>query len=94
VKVDWTPIAMAHLQSAYEYIASDNPSATDRTLEKILEAAEMLERYPNMGRSGRVHGTRELVIANTPYVLPYRVERTRIQVLAVFHASRKWPERL
>ena len=64
---------MAHLQSAYEYIASDNPSAADRTLEKILDAAEMLERYPNMGRSGRVHGTRELVIPGTPYVLPYRV---------------------
>ncbi len=94
MKVDWTPIAIAHLQSTYEYIASDNPSAADRTLAKILDAAGMLERYPNMGRSGRVDGTRELVIPGTPYVLPYRVERTRIQILAVFHASRKWPERL
>ncbi len=94
MKVDWTPLAVSHLQSTYEYIASDNPSAADKILAKILTAAEMLERYPNMGRSGRVDGTRELVIANTPYVLPYRVEKTRIQVLAVFHASRKWPERL
>ena len=94
MKVDWTPIAISHLQSTYEYIASDNPSAADKVLAKILNAAEMLERYPNMGRSGRVHGTRELVIANTPYVLPYRVDKTRVQVLAVFHTSRKWLESL
>ena len=94
MKVVWTPIAIAHLQSTYECIASDDPSAADKILARILGAAEMLERYPNMGRSGRVDGTRELVIANTPYVLPYRVKKTRIQILAVFHASRKWPESL
>jgi plasmid stabilization system protein ParE len=41
---------------------------------------------------GRVEGTRELVIAGTAFVVVYRVEAERVEVLAVLHAARKWPE--
>ena len=46
-----------------------------------------------MGREGRVRekDTRELVIAGTPFVVVYRLHRSRVEVLAVFHAARKWP---
>jgi toxin ParE1/3/4 len=94
VKVSWTPLAISHLESAYEYIAQDSRKAAETILEKVFAGVERLERYANMGRSGRVAGTRELVISGTPFVAPYRVQRGRIEVLAVFHASRKWPERL
>jgi toxin ParE1/3/4 len=41
-----------------------------------------------------VPGTRELVIANTAYIVPYRVSGKRLQILRVYHSSRKWPESL
>lgn len=44
-----------------------------------------------MGRPGRVPGTRELVIANTPFLVPYRVKGDTVIVLRVFHGARRWP---
>jgi toxin ParE1/3/4 len=90
----WTPIAIAHLRAAYEYIAQDSSAAAESLLEHIFSAVEMLEQYPQIGRIGRVKGTRELVIAATPFVVAYRLRRSRIDVLAVFHGARKWPEKL
>jgi toxin ParE1/3/4 len=45
------------------------------------------------GRAGRVPGTRELVIAGTPFIIPYRVAENTIQILRVLHGKRKWPLR-
>jgi toxin ParE1/3/4 len=90
----WTPIAIAHLHAAYEFVANDSEPAADSLVERIFSAVEQLTQYPQMGRDGRVKGTRELVIAGTPYVVAYHVRRNRIDVLAVFHGARKWPEEL
>jgi plasmid stabilization system protein ParE len=40
--------------------------------ERIQEAVEYLMEYPNIGRPGRVSGTRELVVSGTPFVVVYR----------------------
>jgi toxin ParE1/3/4 len=45
-----------------------------------------------MGRPGRVPGTRELVVAGTPYIVAYRVTASRVDVLAIIHAARRWPQ--
>jgi hypothetical protein len=37
-------------------------------------------------------GTRELVIANTPFVVPYRIRDDHIDILRVYHAARMWPD--
>jgi hypothetical protein len=39
----------------------------------IIQSVErLLPDDPQIGRAGRVPGTRELVIARTPYIIPYR----------------------
>jgi plasmid stabilization system protein ParE len=53
-----------------------------------------LINQPQLGRVGRVEGTRELVLTGTHYILPYRLNGQKIQILAVFHTSRKWPDGL
>ncbi|MGA7380814.1 MAG: type II toxin-antitoxin system RelE/ParE family toxin [Terriglobales bacterium] len=88
----WTPSATSHLRSAFEYVAQDNARAAHALIERILSVAERLCDFPRMGREGRVEDTRELVIAGTPFVVVYRLHRSRVEVLAVFHAARKWPE--
>ena len=87
----WTLLATDHLRAAYEYVARDSIAAADRLLQRIVSATEILEKYPNIGRTGRADRTRELVIAGTPFIVVYRITE-EIQVLAVFHASRRWPE--
>ena len=88
----WTPIAIGHLRAAHEYAAQENAPAANFLIERIFSTVEHLALYPQMGRAGRVRGTRELVIAGTPYAISYRLHRSQIDVLAVFHAARKWPE--
>ena len=45
---------------------------------------------PGSGRAGRVPGTKELVVPHTPYIVPYRVKDDTVQILRIYHASRKW----
>ena len=90
----WSPRAIEHLAHLRAYIARDNPNAANRIASALLEAVERLAELPNLGRPGRVAGTRELVVSGTPYIIPYRLRADRLEVIAVFHARQKWPKQL
>jgi toxin ParE1/3/4 len=92
MKIKWVRIALIDLDEAAAFISRDNPEAAKRTVKRIRDAARLLSDQPNAGRPGRVHGTRELVITGTPFILPYRVVRNTVQILRVLHGARKWPE--
>jgi len=85
--------ALANLDAEAGYIAVDNPTAAGRVVQKILRAVDLLNENPAMGRAARVAGTRELVDAETPYIIPYRVRGDAVEILRVSHAARKWQER-
>ena len=76
-----------------EYIASDNPDAAYRIHDEIKAQVEILRRYPEAGRPGRIRGTRELVISGTPYIVGYSIAENAITILAVLHGARRWPKR-
>ena len=89
----WSPEAIDDLASLRYYIAKDNPAAAQRVVLHILHNDEaLLSEHPAMGRPGRVPGTRELLIPDTTFIVPYRVHDRTIQVLRVFHTARRWPE--
>jgi len=93
MKIAWSPAAIEDLISLRAYIAEDNPAAARRTVQHIVESIEqLLPDNPRIGRAGRVPGTRELVIPRSPYIVPYRLQRTTIQILRVYHAARRWPD--
>lgn len=91
--VVWSPRAIGHLVALRDYVAQDNPAAAGRVAGTILEAVERLADLPNLGRPGRVAGTRELVIPQTPFIVPYRVKTDRLEIIAVFHGRQRWPDR-
>lgn len=90
----WTRTALANLDEEAAYIAQQNPQAASDMVERIEKAVQLLADFPAMGRPGRVSGTRELVVPDTPYIVPYRVRGQTVHILRVFHTSRKWPSRL
>jgi toxin ParE1/3/4 len=63
-------------------------------LQVIQTVEQLLSDNPQIGRAGRVPGSRELVIPRTPYIVPYRFQRTTIQILRVYHGARRWPDSL
>lgn len=77
--------------SIFDSIEPDNPRAAVRMDDKILEHANLLMRFPYMGRKGRVRGTRELVISQSPYIAAYRVSESEVRILRVIHAKQHWP---
>jgi toxin ParE1/3/4 len=93
VRVRWLKRALKNLDEEAEYVARDNPQAAARIVERIATSIDRLATHPASGRPGRVPGTRELVISGTPYVVPYRVRHETVEILRVFHAARRWPEK-
>jgi len=94
VRVRWLRTALANLEAEAEFIAADNPAAAGRVVQRILRAVDLLKKNPALGRVGRVAGTRELIVADTPYIIPYRVRGEAVEILRIFHAARKWPGRV
>ena len=89
----WTRLAASHLEAVFDYLVLDNADAAGAAVDRILSAIEVLEHHHEMGRSGRVPRTRELVITGTPFIVAYRVRKDRVEILAVLHGARRWPER-
>jgi len=94
MKVVWFRRAIWDLESAKNYITQDNPVAAQQVVSRIKDAVSLLSEQPGIGRLGRVPNTKELVVDQTPYILPYRVRDRRIEILRVLHAARRWPKRL
>ena len=94
MKVVWSRRAIRHLFYLREYIEKDSEQNAALVAKRILRAVDLLQTQPELGRPGRVLGTRELVVPDTPYILPSRVRRERLELIAVFHGRQKWPAKL
>ena len=92
VRVRWLRTANRNLDAAIEYIARDDPDAASTVHAHIRARVAELAKHPEIGRPGRVFGTRELVIEKYPYLVPYRIRDKEVQVLRVFHTSQKLAE--
>jgi len=86
----WTPEAIQDRDNIYNYIEAANPLAALDLDQLFEEKAALLINRPNLGRIGRVSGTRELV-AHRNYLLIYDVTDNLIRILNVVHAARQWP---
>ena len=95
MEVLWLRKALINLDAEAEYIARDDPKAARRVVKRVVEATKLLIDNPALGHPGRINGTRELIVPDTRYIVPYRVNlhAKRIEILRVFHASRKLPDR-
>ena len=94
MRVDWSPAARRDLLQILRHIAQDDPETAYQVLEAIEERTSLLSDNPALGRTGRVSGTRELVIAGTSYIVAYRVRDKAVHVLRVLRGAQRWPGRM
>lgn len=90
MQIKWHRKIRQDLREVRAAIAEDNPKAAAKVAQRILQAVERLPDNP--GRPGRVMDTRELVIAGTPYLVPYRIMGDVMVILRVLHGARQWPD--
>jgi len=95
MQIKWLTMALQNLNDEADYIAQDDPATAQLVVQRVFDAVNSLPDNPGLGHVGRIHGTRELVVPNTRYIIPYRVrpQLNRIEILRVFHTSRRLPKR-
>ena len=92
MRVRWTRLALRDLETIVDYVAKDNAAAATRMAHEIRQRLRLLADHPEIGRPGRIVGTRELMITGTSYIVPYRVRDGEVEIVAVFHGARRWPD--
>jgi toxin ParE1/3/4 len=93
MQVKWLRTALRNLDAEAAYIAEDDPAAARLVVQRVLKAVAMLASQPEIGRPGRMPNTRELVVLDTRYIVPYRVRGDTVEVLRVFHTLRRLPQK-
>lgn len=86
----WRAEAQADLAAILGYIAERNPYAAHTLYDDIDRALSQLPSHPYMYRSGRVPGTREMIVRPN-YVVVYRIGAASIDVVSVVHARQHYP---
>jgi toxin ParE1/3/4 len=89
--IEITPAAQRHLLQLDAYLSERSIAGAERVVDRIFERIEMLPQFPLLGQSGRIAGTRELVVTATNYIIAYRIKDETIQILAVLHGAQRWP---
>lgn len=92
MQIVWRPMALADRDTIMDYIAQDNPVAAIELDDEFEAKAEQARQRPTLYKTGRVRGTREIVVRPN-YVMVYRIEDEgdTLAVLRVLHASQQWP---
>jgi len=68
-----------------------SPEVARKVAAIIIDAAGGLSTFPERGRTGRIEGTRELVVSALPWIAVYRVRDGAVEVVRVYHGAQNWP---
>lgn len=95
MRLRFTTRALAEIEHVRRYLAETaGEKVAAEQIRRIDQATQRLLLFPESCPPGRVAGTRELVVLNTPFIVPYSVTGDEIAILAVMHHARKWPDEL
>ncbi len=87
MRIVWTVPARRKRDLAIEYVAQESLRAAFNQLNEIDLQSDRLLEHPNMGRPGKIRGTRELVIRHTPFIIGYRVKGEVVQIFRFLHGA-------
>ncbi len=91
MRVRWLRAGLRNLDQHADYIARDDPIAAQNAVQRIRAAVDQLADYPNMGRTGGVPLTRELIVGGTRWITVYRVREDVVEIIRVLHGAQLWP---
>ncbi len=94
MRLEWSVFAQTDREAIFNYIEADSPQAAVTVDDRIRVQVEELMQFPEIGRPGRIDGTRELVIHRTPYIAAYRITDDSVRILRVLHGAQRWPENM
>ena len=96
LELEYLDEALDEAEQAARWYAERSPTAAAAFAEELDVAAAAIEQTPGTWPA-HDHGTRRFLLRRFPYSVVYRVEPTRIVVVAIAHAHRRpgyWTPRL
>jgi toxin ParE1/3/4 len=91
MRITYLSLAITDLAEIRAYIATHYPNLAQPISSKLRDSLNGLAQFPNLGKPGRVFGTRELIIpkvGKSTYVVVYRVAGDTVQILRVLAGTR------
>ena len=90
VGLQWTSEAKKWLHDIHSYISQDNPLAAEKVINGIIEKAEMLREFPEIGQlifPEMERGLRMLLYGH--YRIVYLLDKSgkNISIIGVYHGS-------
>jgi toxin ParE1/3/4 len=89
-RLEWKKQANNDLIEIVVHIAEDSQVAAGQLADVILGKAEQLREHPELYRTGRKRGTREMVV-HPHYIVIYRMQNDTVEILRVKHTAQRWP---
>lgn len=86
----WSSDAVRDREEIFDYIEARQPEAAVALDFDFSRKTARLREHPELGRPGRLPGTREL-IAHRNFIIVYDLKDDAIRILRLLHAARKWP---
>jgi addiction module RelE/StbE family toxin len=90
VRIKWTDEAIKQLDAVHARYALIDGRLAARMFRELRQSVARLRQFPASGRRGQIAGTLEVVVANPPYLVVYRIEGEEVQILRVFHSASDW----
>ena len=91
MRVRWTTDGADDLERICDYIAEERPESARRVAQSVIDRIGTSETFPNLGRGGRVRGTREIAFPPLPFVAIYELREEQIVDLRILHGAQRWP---
>lgn len=92
-KVRWGKRALRELDEIDSYITMQSEQSAALVADRINRAIGILAEQPEIGRIGRLAGTRELPVQSTPFIINYRIRGEQVWILGIQRGAKSWPLR-
>jgi plasmid stabilization system protein ParE len=90
MRLRWTQAAADDLEIICDYLHEHHPTYAQATVSRIHREILALRKYPRRGRIGVELGTRELILADLPYIIVFRATDLAVEVLRIHHGAQDW----
>ena len=89
MKILWAGRSISDLEAIRDFVAQDSEHYAARLVRRIIEAAEILENFPEIGQivpEFEDSKIRQLIFQN--YRILYQIRTDHVLIVAVIHAGR------
>ena len=93
MKVNWTAAALEQLRDIHSFVARSSPQYASKVVDRLTRRSQQIASFPHSGRVvPDVNDVNIREIMEGQYRIIYHLLEGDIDIIAVVHGARRWPE--